>query len=229
MIDVKDNTDKTIPYSRFYTQRKSRSELPQNPCNPHETYGVDDWDDQPSDHFRIGDTLFELHALPVIDGRLYVSTSQCLWRTLESFFQKYRFGILSCENARLGVFKHCGAYYIYDVRSYGPPIYEKGQSATYLLRVPCFIDFVKNLVLIIGSPECSKFKLRPLEIGNIVDVANDGCRKRRMCKEETGEGKEVDEDVCPLVEEKKKKNKKKKGKRSSLDKDKKEKKRTGCH
>jgi len=134
-----------------------------------------------SDRFDIGEILFEARMLPAIRGRLYVESSECLWRTLERVFSSYHFAALTCESACLGLFKFCGAYYMCDVNSFGPPLFGYGHGAAYLLRATSFRKFVTVLILIIDSPERSRFILNPIEILRIVemDTAFESRAKRR--------------------------------------------------
>ncbi|XP_018306990.1 uncharacterized protein [Mycetomoellerius zeteki] len=134
-----------------------------------------------SNCFDIGEILFEARMLPAVSGRLYVESDECLWKTLERVFSSYHFAVLTCESACLGLFKFCGAYYVCDVNSFGPPFFRYGHGAAYLLRVTSFRKFVTVLVLIIGSSERSRFSLNPIEILRIVEVdtAIDSRRKPR--------------------------------------------------
>ncbi|XP_018405507.1 PREDICTED: uncharacterized protein LOC108781891 isoform X1 [Cyphomyrmex costatus] len=120
--------------------------------------------------FDIGEILFEARMLPAVTGRLYAESDECLWRCLERVFTRYHFAALTCENACLGLFKFCGAYYACDVNSYGPPLFRHGHGAAYLLRATSFRKFLTVLVLIVGSPERNRFTLNPIEILRIVEV-----------------------------------------------------------
>ncbi|XP_008204179.1 uncharacterized protein LOC103315718 [Nasonia vitripennis] len=175
---------------KFYTDRRLKFPDP------------NDWSSHPTDHFLIGTTRFDLSTDPPITGRLFVRSDQCLWRSLTRLFQNHRFAVLTCENSCLGLFKHCGAYYACDVGSYGPPVFERGHGSAYLLRVSCFEDYVRCLVLLIGSNECSGFELRPLEIGRVVHVQGDECsgRKKTKCPEDVG----VSRKDCPFENERSK-------------------------
>lgn len=123
-----------------------------------------------SDRFEISEILFEARMLPAVRGRLYGESSECLWTMLERVFMSYHFAVLTCESACLGLFKFCGAYYVCDVNSFGPPLFQYGYGAAYLLRATSFRKFVTVLVLIVGSPERSQFTLNPIEILRIVEV-----------------------------------------------------------
>ncbi|XP_018359681.1 PREDICTED: uncharacterized protein LOC108758934 isoform X1 [Trachymyrmex cornetzi] len=123
-----------------------------------------------SNCFDIGEIVFEVRMLPAVCGRLYAESDECLWKTLERVFSSYHFAVLTCENACLGLFKFCGAYYVCDVNSFGPPFFRYGHGAAYLLRATSFRKFVTILVLIIGSPGRSRFSLNPIEILRIVEV-----------------------------------------------------------
>lgn len=122
------------------------------------------------DLFEIGEILFEARMLPAFCGRLYAESSECLWKTLERVFSSYHFAVLTCESACLGLFKFCGAYYMCDVNSFGPPLFQYGHGSAYLLRATSFHKFVIVLVLTIGSSERSRFSLNPIEILRIVEV-----------------------------------------------------------
>ncbi|XP_018044451.1 PREDICTED: uncharacterized protein LOC108684573 [Atta colombica] len=134
-----------------------------------------------SNCFDIGEIVFEARMLPAVSGRLYAESDECLWKTLERVFSSYHFAVLTCENACLGLFKFCGAYYMCDVNSFGPPFFRYGHGAAYLLRATSFRKFMTVLVLIIGSSERSRFSLNPIEILRIVEVntAFDSRRKPR--------------------------------------------------
>ena len=168
-----------------------------------------DWDEYPSDQFSISNTHFEFNVSAPTRGRLYVRNGQCLWQSLERLLQRHSFCIFSCECTRLGVFKHCGAYYICDVQSYGLPIFDCGKGVAYLLRASCFVDFVKSILLIVGSSECSEFTIRGLEIVKIIEK-DDKCKEKWMEKKETCGTDVINDAVCPLADEKKANKKKKK-------------------
>lgn len=152
---------------RYYTRSKDEAELKSasdgNACASHSFKYL-------SDRFEIGQILFEARMLPAVRGRLYTESGECLWRTLERVFSNYQFAVLTCESACLGLFKFCGAYYMCDVNSFGPPLFRYGHGAAYLLRATSFRKFVTVLVLIIGSPERSQFSLNPIEILRIVET-----------------------------------------------------------
>lgn len=123
-----------------------------------------------SERFEIGGTVFEARMLPSIGGRLYARADGCLWRSLERMFAEYPFAVLTCESACLGLFKFCGAYYMCDVNSFGPPLFRYGHGAAYLMRATSFRKFVTVLVATISSPDCSRFILNPVEILKVVEV-----------------------------------------------------------
>jgi hypothetical protein len=161
---------------RFYSKRRERRLRQSKGCEKSADDEAEDWSEYPVDEFRIADILFEVKILAPMRGRLYGGSDHCLWRSLELFFQGHSFGILDCESARLGIFKHCGAYYILDAYSSGPPIFKSGNGKAYLLRGACLRDLVTSLVLVIGSVECSPFTVRPVEISNVTDTSrNDDC------------------------------------------------------
>ncbi|XP_012234573.2 uncharacterized protein [Linepithema humile] len=155
---------------RYYTHSKLEAELKSTRS---EYAHVSCWNRYLSDSFKIGETLFEARILPAVCGRLYVRTNECLWQSLERMFFDHHFGILTCETACLGLFKFCGAYYVCDVNSFGPPLFQYGHGAAYLMRATSFCKFVTVLVLIIGSPECSQFSLNPVKILRVVEVGPD--------------------------------------------------------
>ncbi|KAL6257185.1 hypothetical protein P5V15_012115 [Pogonomyrmex californicus] len=169
---------------RYYTysKRKAESEF----ANEEFVRGPSRLAKYLSDRFEIGGILFEVRILPAVCGKLYAKSSECLWRTLERTFSSYHFVILTCESACLGLFKFCGAYYVCDVNSYGPPLFQHGYGAAYLLRATSFRKFVPVLVLIIDSPEQSRFSLNPIEILRIVEMdatlkSRAKARERRYC------------------------------------------------
>ncbi|XP_011692991.1 PREDICTED: uncharacterized protein LOC105453034 [Wasmannia auropunctata] len=147
-------------------------------CSTHEAESVSGGDAAGASHsskcladrFDIGKILFEVRMLPAVHGRLYAKTSKCLWSTLERVFSSYHFAVLTCESVCLGLFKFCGAYYVCDVNSFGPPFFHYGHGAAYLMRATSYRKFVTVLVLLIGSPERSRFSLNPIEILRIVEV-----------------------------------------------------------
>ncbi|XP_018347415.1 PREDICTED: uncharacterized protein LOC108751630 isoform X1 [Trachymyrmex septentrionalis] len=161
---------------RYYTHSKHEAELKsdgdENVNHPFKYL---------CDSFDIGEIVFEARMLPAVSGRLYVESDEGLWRTLERVFSSYHFAALTCESACLGLFKFCGAYYVCDVNSSGPPFFRYGDGAAYLLRATSFRKFMTVLVLIIGSSERSRFSLNPIEILRIVEVdtALDSRRKPR--------------------------------------------------
>lgn len=150
---------------RYYTRSKHEAELKSisDACASHSFKYL-------SERFEIGQILFEARMLPAVRGRLYAESGECLWRTLERVFSNYQFAVLTCESACLGLFKFCGAYYMCDVNSFGPPLFRYGHGVAYLLRATSFRKFVMVLVLTIGSPERSQFSLNPIEILRIVEM-----------------------------------------------------------
>lgn len=148
---------------RYYTRSRREAELKSGGHAGHPFRYL-------SDRFEIGEILLEARMLPAVHGRLYVKSSECLWRTLERVFSSYHFAALTCESACLGLFKFCGAYYMCDVNSFGPPLFSYGRGAAYLLRATSFRKFMTVLVLTIGSSERSRFSLNPIEILKIVEV-----------------------------------------------------------
>lgn len=132
-----------------------------------------------SDRFEIGEILFEARMLPAVRGRLYAKSGECLWGTLERVFSSYHFAVLTCESACLGLFKFCGAYYMCDVNSFGPPLFSYGHGTAYLLRATSFRKFMPVLVLTVGSSERSRFSLNPIEILRIVEMDTEPRAKTR--------------------------------------------------
>lgn len=152
---------------RYYTCSKHEAELKSIQTD----YAhVNCWSRYLCDRFEIGETLLEARMLPAICGRLYARSRECLRGTLERLFSDHYFGILTCESACLGVFKFCGAYYMCDVNSFGPPLFPYGHGASYLMRATSLGEFVMVLVLTIASPDRSRFSLNPVEILKIVDI-----------------------------------------------------------
>lgn len=152
---------------RYYTHSKLEAEFK---STKKEYAHVSCWDRYLANHFKIGDTLFESRVLHGICGRLYVKSYDCLWQSVEQMFSEHHFGILTCENACLGLFKFCGAYYMCDVNSFGPPLFQYGYGTVYLMRATSFYKFITILVLTIGSPECNRFTLNPIEILKVVEM-----------------------------------------------------------
>lgn len=148
--------------------------------------------------FKIGEILFEARMLPAVRGRLYARSSECLWRTLERVFSSYHFAVLTCESACLGLFKFCGAYYMCDANSFGPPVFRYGHGVAYLLRATSFRKFVTVLVLTVGSSERSPFSLNPIEILRIVemDAALESRAKTRERKSRFGKSWRKRRDLC---------------------------------
>ncbi|XP_076483174.1 uncharacterized protein LOC117166382 [Bombus vancouverensis nearcticus] len=194
---------------RYYTHSKLEAEFK---STKNEYSHVNCWNRYLMSHFKIGETMFEAKVLPAICGRLYAKSGKYLWQSLEQMFLKYKFGILTCESSCLGVFKFCGAYYMCDVNSLGPPLFSYGEGAVYLLRATYFLKFITVLVLTIGSPECSQFALNPIEILKVVDVGPSVFPVGRAEKKDRAKrGTKVE---CPYDEEKKKQMKKWKHKRA---------------
>ncbi|XP_023315140.1 uncharacterized protein LOC106652243 [Trichogramma pretiosum] len=171
----------------------------------------DDWNLKARDSFSIGEIECHVQALPVICGQLYLRGHRCLWRSIEKLFQEHEFAVLACENSRLGVFKHFGVYYLCDVKSYGPPIFVPGDGSVYLLRTTCIEELIGSIILIIGSPECSQFTLRPLEIVRMKDTSRGApCDRKRPRKcgdddEDEGAAKKkcpLKSQRCPYAEDK---------------------------
>ncbi|XP_014483133.1 PREDICTED: uncharacterized protein LOC106748781 [Dinoponera quadriceps] len=123
-----------------------------------------------SDRFEIGGTVFEARMLPAVPGRLYAKSDECLWRSLERTFADHLFAVLTCETACLGLFKFCGAYYMCDVNSFGPPLFKYGHGAPYLMRATSFRKFLTMLVATVGSSDRSRFTLNPVEILKVVEA-----------------------------------------------------------
>lgn len=151
----------------YYTRSKLEGEFRSTRS---EYAHVSCWNQYLSDRFKIGETLFEAKMLPAICGRLYVRTNKSLWQSLERMFSDHHFGILTCETACLGLFKFCGAYYICDVNSFGPPLFQYGHGSAYLMRATSFCKFITVLVLTIGSSECSQFSLNPVDILKVIEI-----------------------------------------------------------
>ncbi|XP_029666284.1 uncharacterized protein LOC115237416 [Formica exsecta] len=162
---------------RYYTRSKHEAELKSTET---EYVQVSCWSRYLCDRFEIGDTLFEARMLPAICGRLYARSRECLRGTLERLFSDHHFGILTCESVCLGVFKFCGAYYMCDVNSFGPPLFPYGHGAAYLMRATSLGEFVMMLVLTIASTERSRFSLNPVEILRIVDIGPAYDSRARM-------------------------------------------------
>ncbi|CAK9805070.1 hypothetical protein ANTPLA_LOCUS4312 [Anthophora plagiata] len=194
---------------RYYTHSKLEAEFK---STKNEYRHVNCWNRYLMSHFKIGETMFEANVLPAICGRLYAKSGKYLWQSLEQMFLKYCFGILTCESSCLGVFKFCGAYYMCDVNSLGPPLFSYGEGAAYLLRATYFQKYITALVLTIGSPECSQFALNPIEILKVIDVGPSVFPVGRSEKKERS--KRVTKVECPYDEEKKKQMRKWKHKRA---------------
>lgn len=193
---------------KYYTHSKMEAQFK---ATKNEYSHVNCWNRYLMSHFTIGETMFEAKVLPAICGRLYSKSNRHLWQSLEQMFLKYHFGILTCESSCLGVYKFCGAYYMCDVNSFGPPLFQYGEGTVYLLRATYFYKFITSLVLTIGSPECSQFGLNPIEILKVVDVGSSAIPAGRADTKERG--KRITKIECPYDEEKKKQMKKWKHKR----------------
>ncbi|KAI4490430.1 hypothetical protein M0804_003374 [Polistes exclamans] len=186
---------------RYYTLSKLEAEF--KSTKPEYSH-VSCWDRYLMSHFKIGDTMFEANVLPAICGRLYTKNNKHLWQSLEQMFMKYHFGILTCESYCLGVFKFCGSYYMCDVNSFGPPLFQYGEGAAYLLRATYFYKFMIVLILTISSPECSRFSLNPIEILKVVDLNTTGPADLPIGKpKRTDYRGKRNKIVCPYDEDKK--------------------------
>lgn len=128
--------------------------------------------------FKIGETLYEIDLLDDICGRLYDKNGRSLWKLVEQMFLKQHFGILHCESSCLGIFKFCGAYYMMDVNSVGPPLFQYGDGVSYLIRAGGYQEFIKVLVLTIGSNECSRFSINPIVIDKMIDLGTTDLRDK---------------------------------------------------
>lgn len=194
---------------RYYTYSKLEADFK---STKNEYSHVNCWNRYLMSHFNIGETMFEAKVLPAICGRLYSKGSKYLWQSLEQLFLKYQFGILTCESSCLGIFKFCGAYYMCDVNSFGPPLFTYGEGVVYLFRSTYFYKFITVLVLTIGSPECSQFALNPIEILKVMDVGPSVFPVGVLDKKDRA--KRVSKAECPYDEEKKRYMKKWKHKRT---------------
>lgn len=116
--------------------------------------------------FKIYNSWITARCHKPIKGRLYSSGTESLWQVLKLFFRHRRFGVLKCETALVGIFRDSGVYYLCDVLSYGPPIFEHGNGSAYLLRLTNFKDFVASLILLIGSPESAIFSISSIVVLN---------------------------------------------------------------
>ncbi|XP_076299845.1 uncharacterized protein LOC143218508 [Lasioglossum baleicum] len=192
---------------RYYTHSKLEAQFK---ATKNEYSHVNCWNRYLTSHFTIGETMFEANVLPAICGRLYSKSNRYLWQSLEQMFLKYKFGILTCESSCLGIFKFCGAYYVCDVNSVGPPLFTYGEGAVYLLRATYFYKFITILVLTVGSPECSQFALNPIEILKVIDV---GPSTLPIGRTEKKRDTRITKIECPFDEEKKKQMRKWKGRR----------------
>ncbi|XP_020289328.1 uncharacterized protein LOC109857441 [Pseudomyrmex gracilis] len=152
---------------RYYTQSKLEAEVK---STRREHAHVSCWNKYLCDRFEIGETLFEARMLPAVCGRLYARSDDCLWKLLERMFADHHFGVLTCDGSCLGLFRFCGAYYMCDVNSHGPPLFHHGNGAAYLIRATSFHKFVTVLVLTINSSERSRFGLNPIEILRVVET-----------------------------------------------------------
>ncbi|XP_076647140.1 uncharacterized protein LOC143355858 [Halictus rubicundus] len=192
---------------RYYTHSKLEAQFK---ATKNEYSHVNCWNRYLTSHFTIGETMFEANVLPAICGRLYSKSNRYLWQSLEQMFLKYKFGILTCESSCLGIFKFCGAYYVCDVNSFGPPLFTYGEGAVYLLRATYFYKFITILVLTVGSPECSQFALNPIEILKVIDV---GPTTLPIGRAEKKRDTRITKIECPFDEEKKRQMRKWKGRR----------------
>ncbi|XP_051174843.1 uncharacterized protein LOC127290379 isoform X2 [Leptopilina boulardi] len=130
------------------------------------------------EEFKIGNFLFKLKAFPSMPVQIYNKCSTSLKSSIEKCFLKYHFGILTCENACLGLFKHCDSYYVFDVCSTDSSIFVYEKGTAFLLRATDFHKFITSLLLIIGSSSnYKKFALNPIKILTIFDLDNIGCSK----------------------------------------------------
>lgn len=152
---------------RYYTLSRLESETTRGNDGSREANGSDGYLGK---HCKIGETLFEVEILPAVCGRLYDRNGRCLWRVMEETLVDHHFGILTCENHCLCIFKFCGSYYMMDANSIGPPLFQYGAGVAYLIRATSFVRFMNVLVLTIGSSECSRFFVNPIVIGRIVDL-----------------------------------------------------------
>ncbi|XP_024937778.1 uncharacterized protein LOC107264810 isoform X2 [Cephus cinctus] len=163
----------------------------------------DCWDKYLTEYFKIGETLFQVKILPSICGKLYSKLAKYLWQTLEQMFVKYHFGILTCENTCVGLFKFCGAYYMCDVQSWGPPLFQYGHAVAYLLRSTSFFKFMTILILTIGSPECSRFSLNPIEIVKVIEVGSADTPKQVDAQNRRKTSSNTTKVTCPYEDDKK--------------------------
>lgn len=161
--------------------------------------------------------LCEIDIIPVICGRLFNRSKTYLWQALEQMFKQYTFGILSCESVCLGVFKSCGAYFAFDVNSMGPPLFDHGSGVAYLIRATSLPKFMTVLILTIGSPECSEFRLNPINILKIIDIGSANSSAGKSNRERCPANNLFTKSPCPYEEEKKRK----RGKRKMVPEDKK--------
>ncbi|XP_066601035.1 uncharacterized protein [Prorops nasuta] len=201
-------------YSHSKLEAKYKATLP-------EYSHVKSWNKYLMNHFSIGETMFEARVLPPICGRLYAASTKNLWRSVQQMFLKYKFAILTCEASCLGIFKFCGAYYMCDVNSFGPPLFPHGGGAAYLLRATSFNRFIIILVLTVASPECTSFALNPIEILKVIDLGKKMEFPGRRRNDRQGSRKKPAE-LCPFDEQKKKhlrnwKNRRQENLRKSLD------------
>ncbi|XP_011139199.2 uncharacterized protein LOC105183045 [Harpegnathos saltator] len=159
---------------RYYTRSRLEAE---RKVGSSEYARVDCWSKYLSERFDIAGTIFEARMLPALDGRLYAKSDKCLWRSLERMFAEHPFAVLTCESVCLGLFKFCGAYYMCDVGSFGPPLFTYGHGVPYLMRATSFRKFATVLVASIGSPDRSRFTLNPVEILKVVEVGAEFARR----------------------------------------------------
>ncbi|XP_048505518.1 uncharacterized protein LOC105683224 [Athalia rosae] len=180
---------------KYYTFSAMEAEF--NAKKP-EYAGVVNWERYLSKNFQIGETMFQGSLLPGISGRLYTKSRNSLWATLRNMFIEHPFGIVTCESTCVCVFKFCGAFYMCDVHSTGPPLFQYGGGAAYLIRTTCFTKFMVVLTLTISSSECSEFVVNPIKIANAIDVGP-VARCSRNLQKMTGYrvSKKIGKVTCP--------------------------------
>ncbi|XP_034936584.1 uncharacterized protein, partial [Chelonus insularis] len=172
---------------RYYTSSRLQSKVY---ASKNMSDNVFAWNRHLVRHFKISQLLFEVDILPAIHGELYTKNS--LWKILQQMLSRYPFVILTCENSRLGLFKFCGAYYMMDVNSIGPPLFNYGCGVGYLMRATSFLKFMEVVVLTIGSIEQSKFAVNPVDILKIFDEESPSNkekqseRKKKLVKKQFG-------------------------------------------
>lgn len=164
---------------KYYTMSMLEAELK---AKRPEYANVENWGRYLSKNFKIGETVFHGSLLPDIAGKLYVKSSSSLWVTLENMFLEHPFAILTCESTCVGIFKFCGAYYMCDAHSTGPPLFQYGCGVIYLIRTTTFSKLINVLTLTIASTECSDFVLNPIQISSVVDIGPMNCSILRIGK-----------------------------------------------